>query len=200
MTINKQKLKIFEVGVGDVFSSKTKMFWGSENTEVTLFEPNPFLYKYLLKKTKNIKNINLFNIAISNEEKIGHLVCAGVTSYIKDIPSPINRIYLDKLNEILSNFTVPVNLMRFDSFDDGDIDFLRLGMEGSEFTVFETMKSRPHIISIHNYFANDYGYSFYKWNDISAWINTNGYFLLPGIPDALLINKESVAQNILTLN
>ena len=80
--------------------------------------------------------------------------------------------------------------MRFDSFDDGDIDFLRLGMEGSEFTVFETMKSRPHIISIHNYFANDYGYSFYKWNDISTWINTNGYFLLPGIPDALLINKD----------
>ena len=200
MTINKQKVKIFEVGVGDVFSSKTKMFWGNENAEVTLFEPNPFLYKYLLKKTKDIKNVNLFNIAISNEEKIGHLICAGVVSYVKGIPSPINEIYSNKLNDILLNFTVPVNLMRFDSFDDGDIDFLRLGMEGSEFAVFETMKSRPHIISIHNYFANDYNYSFYKWDAILAWINTNGYFLLSGIPDALLVNKESVAQNIVTQN
>ena len=45
-----------------------------------------------------------------------------------------------------------------------------------------------------------YNYSFYKWDAILAWINTNGYFLLSGIPDALLVNKESVAQNIVTQN
>ena len=106
--INKEKTNLFEIGVGDTFCSKSLQYWGNNNINITLFEPNPILYKSLLKKTKDINNIKLYNIGIFNQEKIGKLVCAGVLSYIKDIPSPINSICLNRLNEIFDKFTVPV--------------------------------------------------------------------------------------------
>ena len=103
--INKEKTNLFEIGVGDTFCSKSLQYWGNNNINITLFEPNPILYKSLLKKTKDINNIKLYNIGIFNQEKIGKLVCAGVLSYIKDIPSPINSICLNRLNEIFINTT-----------------------------------------------------------------------------------------------
>jgi FkbM family methyltransferase len=200
LKINKEKINIFEIGAGDAFCSKTLNYWGNNKYDITLFEPNPILYKSLLKKVKDINNIKLYNIAIFNEEKIGELVCAGVLSYIRDIPSPINTIYLNKLNEILSEFTIPVNFMKFDSFDKGDIDYLILGMEGSEFTVFENLISRPHIISLHNYFANDYKYTFPYFDYIKNWCVKNNYYIIFGIPDILLVNKKSIENETLVLN
>ena len=121
-------------------------------------------------------------------------------SYIRDIPSPINTIYLNKLNEILSEFTIPVNFMKFDSFDKGDIDYLILGMEGSEFTVFQSLISRPHIISLHNYFANDYKYTFPYFDYIENWCVKNNYYIIFGIPNILLVNKKSIENETLVLN
>jgi len=199
LKINKPKINIFEVGVGDVFTTKSKQYWGQDRFDVTLFEPNPFLFKSLLKKTLQYKNVKTHNVAISNEERLGKLVCAGVLSYLENMASPINTIFRGKLNEMLDGFIVPVNLMRIDSFDN-DIDFLILGMEGAEFTVFQYLKSRPHIITLHNYFANDYGYTFPYFNFIQQWCHNNNYEIVPGIPDMTLINRNSVNSGVLELN
>lgn len=199
LKINKPKINIFEVGAGDVFTAKSKQYWGQDRFDVTLFEPNPFLFKSLLKKALKYNNVKIHNIAISNEEKLGKLVCAGVLSYLENMASPINTIFKGKLNEMLNSFIVPVNLMRIDSFDN-DIDFLILGMEGAEFTVFQYLKSRPHIIILHNYFANDYGYTFPYFNFIQQWCQSNNYEIVPGIPDMTLINRNSVNEGILQLN
>jgi FkbM family methyltransferase len=202
LKINKPKINIFEVGVGDVFTAKSKQYWGQDRFDVSLFEPNPFLYKNLVKRAESfklVKNVKVYNVAISNEEKLGKLVCAGVLSYLTDMASPINTIFKGKLNEMLDKFIIPVNLMRIDSFDNG-IDFLILGMEGAEFTVFQYLKSRPHIIILHNYFANDYGYAFPYFNFIQQWCYNNNYEIIPGIPDMTLINRNSVNSGILELN
>lgn len=196
---HKDKVKIFEVGVGDSFCCKSLNYWNQDGFDVTLFEPNPFLYKNILTKIQNIKNIKLHNIGISNEEKIGELVCAGVLSYLKDIPSPINTIYFNQLNNIFEKFTIPVKLMKFNSFDEGNIDYLILGMEGAEFTVFENIISRPHIINMHNYFANDYNYVFPNFGKIDEWGQKNGYTWISAFPDILLINSESVHNNTISI-
>jgi len=198
--INKEKTNLFEIGVGDAFSSKSLPYWGNKNVDVTLFEPNPMLYKSLLKKTKDINNIKLYNIGIFNQEKIGKLVCAGVTSYIKDIPSPINSIYLNRLNEIFDKFTVPVNLMKLNSFDYGQIDLLILGMEGAEFTIFQSQSliSRPHIIILNNYNGNNYRYTFFNFQYILDWCVKNNYDILQNEhKEILLVNKNSIINNIL---
>lgn len=200
LKINKEKINLFEIGVGDAFSSKSVCCWGNDKFNITLFEPNPMLYKSLLKKTKDINNIKLYNIGIFNQEKIGNLVCAGVLSYIKEVPSPINSIYLNRLTEIFDKFTVPVNLMRLNSFDFGQIDHLILGMEGSEFTIFQsqTLISKPHIITLNNYYANDYRYAFFNFKYISDWCDKNNYNILQnGHHEILLVNNNSIANNTL---
>ena len=187
------------MGVGDVFSSKTTNFWGQPNCSVTLFEPNLFLYKSLFNKVKNISNIKLHNIAIYNESRLGKLVHAGVLSYLPEVMSPINRIFKGRLTEALETFVIPVNLMTFDEFDGGDIDILQLGMEGAEFTVFEKMKSRPHVIYLHNYFANDYKYTFPNWDYISHWIKNNDYEIINGIPTVTLVNRKSYSSGLISI-
>ena len=64
--------KIFEIGVGESYTCRTKRFWGSE-IECHLFEPNPILYKELVDIAKEYKNVYIHNVAImdkSGEEEI----------------------------------------------------------------------------------------------------------------------------------
>jgi len=184
-------LNVVEVGVGDSFSCKSISFWGNPNYNVTLFEPNPLLFNSLHKKVRNYQNVTLHNVAIYNETRKGTLVMAGVLSYLPEVASPINTIFQNKLTEILTSHHVPVDLVTFDQFDSGNIDMLLLGMEGAESTVFEKMKSKPHVIILNNHFANDYAYAFPNFRSIQEWCLANRYEIIQGIPDMVLINLDS---------
>ena len=188
---------IWEVGVGDEFTSKSHPFWYDERNTVVLFEPNPFLYASLVRKAGSYKNVRLYNVAISNENRFGYLVSAGLLSYLPEFFSPINTIFRGKLTLMLDAFKVPINIMTFDRFDNGNIDMLILGMEGAEFTVFETMSSRPSIIVLNNHYANDYGYTLPRAEVIQNWCRDNQYQIVQGIPDIMLVNMGSVCQGLI---
>ena len=188
LSINKSALKVWEVGVGDEFTSKSRAFWDNPSNQVMLIEPNPFLYVSLARKACPFSNVKTLNVAISNEDTFGYLVSAGVLSYLAEFPSPINTIFRGKLTPMLDAFKVPVNIMTLGSLDPGDIDLLILGMEGAEYTVFETMKSRPHIIILNNHFANDYQFTFPHFGEIQQWCEDNRYQILQGLPDLMLVS------------
>lgn len=192
-------LNVWEVGVGDEFTSKSRAFWSNEANQVTLFEPNPFLYASLARKTTPYRNVKLYNVAISNENRFGHLVSAGLLSYLPEFPSPINTIFREKLTPMLDILKVPVNIMTFDQFDNGCIEMLILGMEGAESTVFETMRSRPHVIILNNHYANDYGYTFPRIEVIQHWCKDNQYQILQGVPDIMLLNQASLMNGLIAM-
>lgn len=198
LSINKSNLDVWEVGVGDEFTAKSRNFWYSEANQVRLFEPNPFLYATLARRVGPYHNVKLYNIAISNENRFGHLVSAGLLSYLPEMASPINTIFRGKLTPMLDAFKVPVNIMTFDRFDNGVIDLLILGMEGAEFTVFQTMRSRPHIIILNNHFANDYHFEFPRFDEIQQWCKANRYEILQGVPDLMLVNLGSICQGLVS--
>lgn len=199
LKLAKSNLNICEVGVGDEFTSKSRAFWDGAGNNVTLFEPNPFLYASLARKAGPYRNVKLYNVAISNENRFGHLVSAGLLSYLPEFPSPINTIFRGKLTPMLDAFKVSVNIMTFDRFDNGTIEMLILGMEGAESTVFETMRSRPHVIILNNHYANDYRYTFPRIEVIQNWCRDNQYQIVQGIPDILLLNQASLMNGFVTL-
>lgn len=196
MKLNLSNAKVFEVGAGDLFTCKSRPLWDAPGTRVTLFEPNPLLYASLLRQIWSFPNVTLHHVAISDTNGLGRLVLAGLVSYLQDVPSHLNTIFRGKLTQMLAPFTVPVNVMTFDAFDPGDIDILFLGMEGSEHTLFPHLSSRPHIIVLNNHFANDYGYAFPHWEVVQDWCVANGYDIHPGVPDIVLINRNSLAKGI----
>lgn len=194
----KAPLTVYEVGAGDVFTCKSRRLWDAPDNAVVLIEPNPILYASLLKQTaRAFPNVRIHNVAISDTNRLGRLVLAGVLSYLPEVPSPINTIFRGKLTPMLEGYEVPVNLMTFDRFDPGNIDLLYLGMEGSEYTVFATMVSRPHIIVLNNHFANDYGYAFPRFEVVQQWCEANEYAIVPGIPDLTLVRVASTRDGTL---
>jgi len=184
---------VCEVGAGDLFTCKSAPFWARPETRVVLFEPNPLLYASLLPKVLAYPNVHLYNVAIYSEAGLGYLVSAGVLSYLPEVESPINTIFRGKLTPMMEPVKVTVPRMTFDTFDNGDIDILYLGMEGAEYTVFPRLHSRPHVIVLNNHFANDYGYAFPRFDVIQAWCQTNGYQICPGIPDITLVSTAALA-------
>lgn len=196
MKINLSNAKVYEVGAGDLFTCKSRPLWDAPGAQVTLFEPNPLLYVSLLRKVQSFPNVTLHHVAISDTNGLGWLVSAGLVSYLQDVPSHLNTIFRGKLTQMLSPFKVPVNVMTFDTFDHGDIDLLFLGMEGSEYTLFPCLSSLPHVIILNNHFANDYGYTFPRWEVVQEWCTSNGYNIYPGVPDITLVNRQSLAAGV----
>jgi hypothetical protein len=196
--INKASVHVCEVGVGDLFCAKSGAFW-DEGHRVTLVEPNPHLYASLLRETIKFPNVHLHHVAIANDNRLGWLVSAGILSYLVEEESPINTIFRGKLTPMMDAFKVPVNRVTMDRVDTGDIDMLILGMEGAEHHVFPHLISRPHAIILNNHFANDYRFSFPRFEVIQQWCVANGYQIVQGIPDFMLVHVSSYQNGFVTI-
>jgi hypothetical protein len=179
------KILIFEVGVGNIFLSRSVNDWTSKDnpnwdliTDIVLIEPNPILYNEIVKKTKSYKNIKVYNFAIDDTEGLKSFVLAGDRSYLAGKQSPIQKIFHNKYEDLMKGFKTFVYANTFDSIDPGNIDVLHMSIEGNEWALLEKMVSRPKIITMPHYFANDYEYILPNSHKIQEWMSNNSYFLV----------------------
>jgi FkbM family methyltransferase len=158
-------MKIFEIGVGDYWQSRTLKYINTEH-ECWLFEPNPAFYKAVSEKLKEYKNFNVFNCAIGDSDKEVEFCLAGEASFINGIKAPFsNRGNFEKIK---------ISVKSINDFDLGDIDVLLLDLEGGEFDVLKTMRSRPeHIVVEMQSFGVKYRNP--NFDAIIEWMSINNY-------------------------
>ena len=127
-----------------------------------LFEPDEVNFNFLKKKYSNLKNINLFNTAVSNKNEIGTLF-----SYLEGSQrgSLINQdfshlkiedgkyIQSTEINDHIKNdIHQTVKVARIDTFSNDrkidTIDLCKIDIEGNEMNAFEGMGEKIYKIKI----------------------------------------------------
>ncbi|NBW12057.1 MAG: FkbM family methyltransferase [Caulobacteraceae bacterium] len=170
--------KIFEIGVGESYTCRTKRFWGSE-IECHLFEPNPILYKELVDASKEYKNVHVYNLAIMDKSGEEEIFLMNNCSYINNVESPVLLNHGQNSDIIKNTEKIKVKSDTIDKFDKGDIDVLLIDTEGCEWFVLEKLISRPKQITIEtNTMGRDgiiYNKNIYK---ILFWMWENNYQLV----------------------
>lgn len=170
--------KIFEIGVGQAYSCRTKRFWGSE-IECHLFEPNLILYKDLIDQAKEYKNVHVYNVAITDKCGEEEILLMDNCSYINGIDSPMVLNHGLANDAIKNAQKIKIKTETIDKFDKGDIDILLVDTEGCEWFVLEKLISRPRQITIETNTVGQEGKLIYNKNldKILFWMWQNNYQL-----------------------
>jgi len=161
-------MKIFEIGVGEYWQSRTLKYINTDN-ECWLFEPHPIFYKNIYDKLKEHKNFKVFNYALGDCDKEVDLCLAEDASFIKDIKAP----FANKQNALN---TTRIQVKDINRFDPGDIDVILLDVEGAEFDILKNMKSRPKHIVVEMY-SFGVNYKNPNFDEIIRWMLMNKYTL-----------------------
>ena len=160
-------MKIFEVGVGEYWQSRTSKYINTD-VECWLFEPNPISFSEIYKNLSTYKNFKLFNCALGSQNKKIKLNLAKGASFIEGINAPIaSKKDFQK---------VEVEMKSIREFDNGDIDVLLLDIEGGEFDVLKSLLSRPKHIVV-EMFSFGVNYVNPYFDEIVEWMNRNNYIL-----------------------
>jgi hypothetical protein len=165
-------MKIFEIGVGQIWQCRTKEYINTEH-ECHLFEPNPENFAKIHDYFKDYNNFKLFPYAIGRENKKGNLILLEGSSYLDGNISPAYTADKEKYS-ITNNPAVEIEIKNIKEFDDGKIDILLLDVEGSEFEVIDELISRPKTIIVEMYsFGSKYKNP--NFDKIIKWMKENGY-------------------------
>lgn len=127
--LDKNKLTIFDVGanIGQSINRFRKKF---KKAKIYSFEPNPKIYKNLIKIQKTDSNLKVFNFALSNKNSLAHLY--------RYKESGQNSLY-PKKNE--RNFFIKINTQKISTFIKKNkikkIDLLKIDTQGSEIDIIE---------------------------------------------------------------
>ena len=111
--------------------------------KVHSFEPNPLIFKYINKNLKKISNnIDLYNFALSNENKVSNL---RIPIRNKKIDKEnyeehylMGRATVHELNNFQNYEKFEITLKKIDDFNfDNEISFMKIDVEGHEIEVIE---------------------------------------------------------------
>lgn len=157
------KIVLAEVGVGPLDMSFGALHWNNPGIHVLLFEPHP-VYATELKAAAGARsNVELFNVAIGDENGQLELSDEGTSSSLSGVASPLAQQDRKKTDKV---FTVDVR--KISDFDKGDIDYLRVDTEGAEWFCLKHLISRPREIVVEMYtdsalYINPHFYEIEEW-------------------------------------
>ena len=138
-----------ECAVGPLEISVAKDFIG-HCRHMILVEPNPVLADRAINELK----VPITKAAIGFHTFESEMIDNGGSSYIVDTwaptPDPKKPAF-------------PVNVITFDTIDDGEIDILALDCEGMEWAVLSKMRSIPELLTIEIWDENPYKKEIYSW-------------------------------------
>lgn len=177
--------KIAEVGVGRIDVAFGALYWHNETDgvpdyQIMMFEPHPMYHRMLDEAGGYKPNVELYNVAIGDEEGEMKLIDAATSSHLEGVSSPIKQ--KDKTDE-LTGWDRPtgdvynVKVEKISKYDKGDIDYLRVDTEGNEWFALKHLISRPKIIVVETHnneatYINPYLY------EIQEWMVENKYICL----------------------
>ena len=127
--------------------------------KATLIEPNIILFRDLMEKTSDLKNITIQNFAISDfsgTEKLYHI---GRSSFLKNSYSFINLMskssWQGSLPEYyLSKLSLPIEVIDIKSFNHDDFDFISVSCNGSELSIIKNLITKPKFLRCTFHFQN----------------------------------------------
>ncbi len=146
----------------------------------TLVEPQQMCIDDLEQIYGDRENVILYPWAIGYEPTQSYLyvpntqgnIDAGASAYIDRDGSP----YQKRTGEnVPGDHKQRIEVVTFDTIDDGTIEAIHIDTEGHEWAVIKNMVSRPIIISLEMYGPNDY-VNPHK-DKIELWLDDNGYVL-----------------------
>lgn len=164
------KMTILDVGANIGYLS---IMWSKKfpNSSIYAFEPIRETFGYLKKNLKinNCQNIIPVPFALSNENKNDFFYCSPE---IMALASEKNVLGYKKVDKI------PVSFISLDFFNIGDIDFIKLDTEGSEYRVLQgaiqTLKEfHPMlVVEFFEYWDTVFGY---HPNEVINFLKEYGY-------------------------
>lgn len=171
---------IFEIGVGALPLCRTLNFINTTN-QCYLFEPNPSSFTGLKRHLGQYDNFHLFNIALGNinrkelsaENNTCEFILDSNNSYIEGIQSPCLTYWKEDINKFRK---IKVPFYDITDYDEGNIDFLYLDTEGSEYFILEKLVSRPKgiVVELRSLGCN---YTHKYFHEINKWMDDNNYDL-----------------------
>ena len=152
--------RLVEVGCTKI-SSFHNFITLDQNLRLDIIEPIPANLAEIKEFYKNNPNVFVHPYAIWNSPGKIKMHALGALSYVEGLSSPALYGFNYKPDDLR---VIEVDAITFDQFDEGNIDWLDLDMEGAEIHVLEKMVSKPEIIVIEN---ND--------DQIKGWMAANRY-------------------------
>jgi len=162
-------MHVAEVGVFKPETSNIYEFI-KNGIRTTLVEPDPRSIKQIKEHFAALSSVTLHEVAIFDREGEIELVQREASTFVSELtasPAIQNDGY-----KVAEQDKFVVRAMPFDRIDDGSIDLLSIDVEGAEWFVIKTMRSRPAVISLETHgaaYVNPY------MNEISSWMRDNGY-------------------------
>lgn len=164
------KLVLVEVGVGPLPMAFIATCWDRPDLHLIAFEPNPTYYQEVKAAAGARPNVELYNVAIGDENGRLKLYDEGTSSSLEGVASPFAQHHGPDRGAA----TVEVDVRRISEYDRGDWDILRIDVEGAEWFCLKHLVSRPKqiVVEIYNDLATYINPHLYE---ISAWAEANGY-------------------------
>ena len=145
------------------------LHWNNPAMHFMLFEPLPEYHDQIAAAARHLKNVELYNVAIGDENGMTRFHTAGTSSSIAGVSSPAAQ-HSGKEDD----FSIEVRVRKISEYDYGQIDILRVDTEGAEWFCLKHLVSRPKQIVVETY--NDLGsYVNPYLIEIQDWAESNGY-------------------------
>lgn len=166
------KLVICEVGVGPLPMSYGALMWNRPDVHMIMFEPLPRYYEENRVAAHGRSNVELYNVAIGDENGRLKFYDEGTSSSLVGVASPFEQHHGANRGAP----QVEVDVRRISDFDKGDIDILRVDTEGNEYACLKHLISRPKqiVVEIYNDLATYINPHLFE---ICEWAAANGYQL-----------------------
>lgn len=164
---------VMECAAGEAHLSQALKFWGDAK-KITLVEPRPEAVATLRVAARGLPNLRVIESAIAERDgtvslMYRHADRSDGSTYVQGVLSPERVIFRTEYQH-----TKEVPGKRFDTFDDGTIDYLIADTEGYEWHILQNMLSRPRVITIEMAWE---GYRNPHQDQIETWLADNGYAL-----------------------
>ncbi len=162
-------LHVAEVGVYKPQTSNIYDFIKAE-IRTTLVEPDPRSIQQIKEHFAGLTNISLHEVAIFDREGELELVQREASTFVSELKS--SPAILNDGYTVADKDKFVVRALPFEKIDDGSIDLLSVDVEGAEWFVIKTMRSRPALISLETHgaaYVNPYS------SEIKDWMHENGY-------------------------
>lgn len=160
--------------------------------KATLVEANPVVVEKIVNAFRDYPQTKVYPCAVSDRPGKLVLYNRGASTFVENVLSPamVNDRY-----QVSDRDRFEVEARTFDQIDDGTIDLLCIDIEGAEWHVLSSLKSKPDVISVEThgkYYVNP------RIEEIGNWMKERNYQIwYKDKSDTVFINPDKINLSLL---